>query len=303
MIRRFHEARAWVRHSSGGLFSLCLPLCALMGLAMLFAAAPSTGPTTQPATQPARAPDLVLDLGHGQKMEFMRIPPGTFMMGSPEDEQGRDDNEGPQHQVKIAYAFFTGRLEVTQAQYQAVTGWNQANFKGDDNCPEECVSWTDCVSFCESLSKSTGRKVRLPSEAEWEYADRAGSTTVFFTGNDLSSAQANLNGRNPYGKAAKGPHRDKTTPAGSFAPNAFGLCDTIGNVSEWCQDVYHDSYEGAPTDGSAWETNGNLETRVYRGGAYDNDAESCRSAARFATERRNNRNSRIGFRVVVEVKQ
>ncbi len=251
---------------------------------------------------PVKPPDLVLDLGHGQQMELMRIPAGTFMMGSPEDEQGRDDCEGPQHQVKIGYSFFMGKFEVTQAQYQAVTGWNQANFKGDDKCPEECVSWTDCVAFCETLSKSTGKKVRLPSEAEWEYADRAGSTTVFFAGNDLSADRANINGRNPYGKAAKGPHRDKTTPAGTFPPNAFGLCDTIGNVSEWCQDTYHDSYTGAPADGSAWETGGNPENRVYRGGAYDNDAESCRSAARFATERRNNRNSRIGFRVVVEEK-
>lgn len=282
-------------HGVARLIAMCWP-CLLV---FVFAGAT---PSTQPTTQPVKPADLVLDLGHDQKMEFMRIPAGTFMMGSPEDEPGRDDCEGPAHQVKINYSFFMGRLEVTQAQYQAVTGWNQANFKGDDKCPEECVSWTDCVSFCETLSKSTGRKVRLPSEAEWEYADRAGSTTVFFAGNDLSADQANINGKNPYGKAAKGPHRDKTTPAGSFAPNAFGLCDTIGNVSEWCQDVYHDSYNGAPTDGSAWETGGNIENRVYRGGAYDNDAESCRSAARFATERRNNRNSRIGFRVVVEEK-
>lgn len=282
-------------HFSGKSLLLCIALLTLI------AAIPATQ-STQPATRPTTRPDLVLDLGQGQKMEFVRIPAGTFMMGSPEDEPNRDDCEGPQHQVKIAYSFFLGKYEVTQAQYQAISGFNQAQFKGDDTCPEECVSWTDCVNFCEVLSKQAGRKVRLPSEAEWEYADRAGTTTAFWTGQDLSSIQANFNGRHPSGKADKGPHRDKTTPVGSFAPNGFGLCDTIGNVSEWCQDAYHDSYNGAPTDGSAWEANANPEIRVYRGGAYDNDADSCRSAMRFATERRNNRNPRIGFRVVVEEK-
>ncbi len=270
---------------------ICL-LCAL-------GAIPATQ-STQPSSRPTTQPDLVLDLGQGQKMEFVKIPAGSFVMGSPEDEAEREDAEGPQHKVTIPRPFFMGKFEVTQAQYQTISGFNQAMFKGDDNCPEECVSWTDCVNFCDVLSQRTGRKVRLPSEAEWEYADRAGTTTVFWVGNDLSSKQANFNGRGPFGKAEKGPHRDKTTPVGSFAPNAFGLYDTIGNVSEWCQDVFHDSYVGAPTDGSAWETNGNPEIRVYRGGAYDSDGASCRSAMRFATERRNNRNSRIGFRVVVE---
>ncbi len=258
-------------------------------------------PTTQ-SLQPTTDPTLLLDLGQGQQLELVRIPAGTFTMGSPATEADRDDCEGPQHQVKIAHAFLMGKYEVTQAQYQAISGFNQALFKGNDKCPEECVSWTDAINFCEVLSKKSGRKVRLPSEAEWEYADRAGTTTVFWVGDDLSSTQANFNGRDPYGKGAKGPHRDKTTPVGSFPPNAFGLYDTIGNVSEWCQDVYHDSYAGAPTDGSPWEANGDPEIRVYRGGAFDNDANSCRSAMRFAAERRNNRNSRIGFRVVVEEK-
>ncbi len=269
-----------------------------LGFLALLAAMPATQPASKPTTQP----DLVLDLGQGQKMEFVKIPAGTFTMGSPETEEDREDAEGPQHRVTIPHAFFMGKFEVTQAQYLVISGFNQALFKGDDNCPEECVSWTDCVNFCDVLSKRTGRRVRLPTEAEWEYADRAGTTTVFWVGNDLASTQANFNGRDPYGKAPKGPHRDKTTPVGSFPPNAFGLCDTIGNTSEWCQDEFHDSYVGAPADGSAWETNGNPENRVYRGGAYDSDGNSCRSATRFATERRNNRNSRIGFRVVVEDK-
>jgi formylglycine-generating enzyme required for sulfatase activity len=274
----------------------CIAL--LFMLPALLADVPSTQ-TTQPTTAPA---DLVLDLGAGQKLELVRIPPGKFMMGSPATEADRDDCEGPQHPVKIGYGFFMGKFAVTQAQYQAISGFNQAQFKGNDNCPEECVSWTDCINFCDVLSKRSGRKVRLPSEAEWEYACRAGTTTVFWVGNDLSSTQANFNGKEPYGKAARAVHRDKTTPVGSFAPNAFGLYDTIGNVSQWCEDVYHDSYDGAPADGSAWETNGDPEIRVYRGGCFDNSAASCRSAMRFAAERRNNRNPRIGFRVVVEEK-
>ena len=230
------------------------------------AAAPTTHPTT---TQSA---SLTLDLGNKQKLELVLIPAGTFKMGSPTTEPDRDDSESPQHRVKIGYWFYMGKYEVTQGQYQAVTGFNQSLFKGDDTLPEECVSWTDAQNFCDVVSKKTGQKVRLPSEAEWEYADRAGTTTPFWTGEDISSTQANFNGRAPYGKGAAGPHRDQTSPAGSFPPNPFGLYDTIGNVSEWCQDVFHDSYTGAPKDGSAWETGGDAEIRVYRGGAYDNDA-------------------------------
>jgi formylglycine-generating enzyme required for sulfatase activity len=242
-----------------------------------------------------------LDLGNGQKLDLVLIPAGTFIMGSPANEAERDDSEGPRHRVKIGYEFYMGKFAVTQGQYQAISGFNQAYFKGDDNLPEESVSWTDAQNFCDVLSKRSGRTVRLPSEAEWEYADRAGTKTVFWMGNDLSSTQASFNGRDPYGKGAVGPHLDKTAPVGSYPPNAFGLYDTVGNVSEWCQDIFHDSYKGAPTDGSAWETGGDPEIRVYRGGCYDNDAASCRSAMRFAAERKNNRNSRIGFRVVVEV--
>jgi len=273
-------------------------LFSLLAVIVLIGAAPSTQPaTTQASTRPAT---LTLDLGNTQKLELVLIPAGTFVMGSPANEAERDESEGPRHRVKIARDFFMGKYEITQGQYQAVSGFNQALFKGDDNLPEECVSWTDAVNFCDVLSKRSGRKVRLPSEAEWEYADRAGTRTVFWMGNDLSSTQASFNGRGPYGNAAVGPHLDKTAAVGSYPPNAFGLYDTVGNVSEWCQDVFHDSYVGAPSDGSAWETGGDPEIRVYRGGAYDNDAASCRSAMRLAAERRNNRNSRIGFRVVVE---
>ncbi len=276
---------------------------AAMGLALAAATPPASTPaTTLPATVPATTlpATLSLDLPGNLKLDLVLIPAGSFIMGSPIGEADRDDSEGPRHRVKIARAFYMGKFEITQAQYQAVSGYNQAQFKGDDNLPEECVSWTDAQGFCQALSRRSGKVVRLPSEAEWEYADRAGTKTVFWTGDDLSSTQANFNGRGPYGKAPVGPHKDKTAPVGSYQPNAFGLYDTAGNVSEWCQDVFHDSYAGAPADGSAWETGGDPEIRVYRGGAYDNDAASCRSAMRLAAERKNNRNSRIGFRVVVE---
>jgi formylglycine-generating enzyme required for sulfatase activity len=280
---------------SGKLACLCMLILALAGA--------TTKPTSIPATTQAttKPVTLTLDLGKNQKLDLVLIPAGSFIMGSPASETDHDDSESPRHRVKIARDFFMGKFEITQSQYQAVTSYNQAQFRGDDNLPEECVSWTDAIGFCNAVSKSTGRKVRLPTEAEWEYADRAGTTTVFWMGNDLSSTQANFNGKGPYGKGAQGPQRNKTTPVGSFPPNGFGLYDTVGNVSEWCEDVFHDNYVGAPTDGSAWETGGDPEIRVYRGGAYDNDAASCRSAMRFAAERKNNRNSRIGFRVVVEV--
>jgi formylglycine-generating enzyme required for sulfatase activity len=264
----------------------------------LLCLASAAGPTSKPAD---KAPStLTLDIGKGQKLDLVLIPAGTFTMGSPDSETDRDASEGPQHEVKIAHAFYMGKYTVTQAQYQAVTGYNQSQFKDGDNYPEESVSWTDAQNFCTELSKRTGKKVRLPTEAEWEYAARAGTKTVFSVGDDLSSKQANFNGREPYGKGAKGEHKDKTTPVGSYPANPFGLYDMMGNVSQWCQDVFHDSYTNAPTDGSAWETGGDPEIRVYRGGAYDNDGSNCRSAIRYAAERKENRNSHIGFRVVVE---
>ena len=183
--------------------------CVLMQLA----AGPATAPATLPTTSPA--PALSLDLTKDLKLDLLLIPAGTFTMGSPETEADRDETEGPQHEVKIAHAFYIGKYEITQAQYQAISGYNQALFKGDDRAPEECVSWTDCQKFCADLSKLTGKKVRLPSEAEWEYAARANTKTAFSTGDSISSTQANFNGRQPYGGAAIGPHRDKNR-AGRF---------------------------------------------------------------------------------------
>ena len=259
-----------------------------------------------PATAPVASPEaMTLDLGKGLKLELVHVPAGRFVMGSPEAEADRDPSEGPAHAVTIGHAFWIGKVEVTQAQWVGVAGPNQSQFKDaadHDRLPCECVSWTDCQKFCEAASKATGRKVRLPTEAEWEYAARGGTTAAFGIGDGtkLSSAAADFNGTSPYGGAAPGPERNHPVVGGTFAANPFGLCDTVGNVNEWCQDVYHDDYTGAPTDGSAWEAGGKPELRVYRGGAYNNDASSCRSAVRFAAERGDVRNSTLGFRVVVE---
>ena len=260
----------------------------------------SAGPTTAPAPAPVT---LSLDLGHGLTLDLVRIPAGTFTMGSPDAEADRDPSEGPTHTVTIAKPFYLGQFEVTQAQWVGAGFANQSQFKdapGHEKLPCECVSWTDCQKFCAAATKITGRTVRLPTEAEWEYAARGGTTTTFPTGNALASTAANFNGTSPYGGAPAGPDRQRPTPVGTFAANPFGLCDTVGNVSEWCQDVYHDGYAGAPTDGSAWEAGGKPELRVYRGGAYNNDGSSCRSAVRYAAERGEVRNSTLGFRVAVD---
>lgn len=256
---------------------------------------PITGPPPDRAT-------LVLPAGHGVMIDLVRIKAGRFDMGSPDGEADRDPSEGPRHSVTIGRDFFIGKFEITQAQWVAVMTFNQSQFPDNEKMPAESVSWGDCQKFCDILSQQTGRHVRLPSEAEWEYACRAGTTTVFSSGDSLSSDQANFNGQSPYGDAAAGPTREKPMAVGSFAPNAFGLFDMAGNVSEWCQDLFHDSYEGAPVDGSAWMSGGADEhLHVYRGGAYSNDGSNCRSAVRFAADA-DTRTSIVGFRIVVDVR-
>jgi formylglycine-generating enzyme required for sulfatase activity len=231
------------------------------------------------------------------QIEMVLIPAGTFMMGSPDGAVSGDDH--PQHQVSVQ-SFYIGKYEVTQAQYRAVMGRNPSDFKGD-NRPVENVSWNDAVEFCRKLSQMTGKEYRLPTEAEWEYACRAGTTTPFAFGSSLSSEQANFVGNYPYGGAAKGVDRQQTTSVGSFQPNAWGLYDMHGNVWEWCEDWYHDNYNGAPTDGSAWLSGGAQEYRVMRGGSWYDHAINIRSAIRG----RNTpglRNKDVGFRVVAVVR-
>ena len=228
----------------------------------------------------AQATGFVQDLGNETQLEMMLIPSSKFMMGSPEDELERYSHESPQHQVTVQ-PFFMGKYAVTQAQWQVVASLpkvsrelnsDPSKFKGV-NRPVEQVSWYDAVEFCDRLSRSTGKSYRLPSEAEWEYACRAGTTTPFHFGETMTSDLANYRATETYGAGVKGTYRGETTVVGSFeAANAFGLYDMHGNVWEWCLDDWHDNYEGAPTDGSAWlYKKDNLSQKKY----------DCRTAGRF----------------------
>jgi formylglycine-generating enzyme required for sulfatase activity len=205
------------------------------------------------------------------KLDLVLIPGGTFIMGSPEDELGRWDDEGPQHEVHIR-PFLMGRYPITQAQWKAIADRTDlkvntdlepdpSEFKGDDH-PVEQVSWYEAVEFCDRLSRLTSHTYRLPTEAEWEYACRANTETPFHFGETITTDLANYCGEDDkndpeeypghYGRGPKGVYRKTTTPVNHFHPlaNAFGLCDMHGNVWEWCLDHWHDNYEGAPTDGS-----------------------------------------------------
>jgi len=239
-------------------------------------------------------------LGNGVTLEMVSIPGGSFKMGSPLQEKSRNSNESPQHDVNVP-AFFLGRFEVTQEEYQQVMGTNPSSFKGKKR-PVEQVSWNDAVEFCKKLSQKTGRTYRLPSEAEWEYACRAGTTTPFHFGETITTELANYDGNYTYASEPKGKSRQQTTEVGIFPPNAFGLYDMHGNVWEWCQDTWHDSYKGAPSNGSAWVDNDN-QYRLLRGGSWFNYPIYCRSASRgndFRAER-DLISYGIGFRVVCAV--
>ncbi|RUR76202.1 formylglycine-generating enzyme family protein [Chlorogloeopsis fritschii PCC 9212] len=188
-------------------------------------------------------------------------------------------------------------------------GNNPSNFKGEKR-PVEQVSWNNAVEFCKRLSQKTGRNYRLPSEAEWEYACRAGTNTPFYFGETITTDLANYYGNHTYASAPKGQYREKTTDVGSFPPNAFGLYDMYGNVWEWCQDHWHENYQGAPTDGSAWLSGGNIirrllegasgnkNFRLLRGGSWGYYSRICRSALRNR-DYPDVRYTNIGFRVVV----
>jgi formylglycine-generating enzyme required for sulfatase activity len=256
------------------------------------------------------------DLGHDIQLDMISIPGGTFIMGSPPEELEHKKNESPQHSVTVQ-PFFMGKYPVTQAQWRFVAQLSQVNkkldpnpskFKGD-NRPVETVSWYDAVEFCDRLSTHTKRQYRLPSEAEWEYACRAGTTTPFHFGETITTDLANYNGEYSYGQGPKGVYRKETTAVGSFGvANNFGLYDMHGNVWEWCLDDWHDNYKGAPTDGSPWfNSDDKLSDKsgraVMRGGSWFNDPPYCRSASR-SYDNRDERDyiiSFIGFRVVCVV--
>ncbi|SKB12677.1 Serine/threonine protein kinase (fragment) [Planktothrix sp. PCC 11201] len=241
---------------------------------------------------------------NGIILDLAVIPAGTFRMGSPSSELSRSDNEGPQRTVNIN-SFLIGQYAVTQAQWRAVAGLpkrqidlkpDPSSFKGD-NLPVESVTWFEAVEFCDRLSQFTGRTHRLPSEAEWEYACRAATTTPFYFGETITPDLVNYDGNYTYGSGPKGIYRKKTTVVGSFPPNAFGLYDMHGNLWEWCADPWHENYNSAPTDGSVWEFGGNTQYRVIRGGSWVNNPRNCRSANR-GRDVPDSRNSNYGFRVV-----
>ncbi|MEM9091419.1 MAG: SUMF1/EgtB/PvdO family nonheme iron enzyme [Cyanobacteria bacterium P01_F01_bin.53] len=243
------------------------------------------------------------DLGNSVTLDMMAIPSGSFQMGSPSLESDRVDNEGPQHEVSVP-PFFMGKYAVTQAQWRAIVALpkvkrdlkaSPAHFQGDER-PVESVSWDEAVEFCQRLSAKTGRAYRLPSEAEWEYACRAGTTTPFYVGETITLSLANYRGNVNYAAGPKGDYRQETTAVGSFPANAFGLYDMHGNVSEWCADHWHDNYVGAPTDGSTWLSDGATDGRIRRGGSWFSMPSGCRSAYRF-TDVPANRNNLLGFRV------
>ncbi len=248
-------------------------------------------------------------------MELVAVPAGEFLMGSPDDDKRARDDEKPQHLVRITKPLLVGRYEVTQAEYQKVqkanpswfskAGGGEKKVAGLDTSrfPVERVSWVDAVEFCKKLSerpaeKAAGRRYRLLTEAEWQYCCRAGTTTPFHYGESLSSHQANINGRFPYGNAKRGPYLGRTTAVGSYEPNAFGLYDMHGNVGELCFDWFgRDYYQQSPTDDPQGPEDG--ADHLLMGGSWSADAFRCRAA-----HRRSNAPSGIaryfGFRVVCE---
>ncbi|MFM6869920.1 MAG: formylglycine-generating enzyme family protein [Dolichospermum sp.] len=219
-------------------------------------------------------------------IEMVLIPGGTVMMGSPEGERGSRREEKPEHQVTIS-PFSMGKYPITQAQWRAIAALEKVNidlksnpsyFKGDD-LPVECVSWSHAQEFCARLSRIENKVYRLPTEAEWEYACRAETTTPFHFGETITTELANYDGNYTYGDGLKGVDRQQTTGVGSFPSNPFGLYDMHGNVWEWCEDTWHDNYKNAPTDGTAWADLSD-NRKVLRGGSWYLHPVSCRSASR-----------------------
>ena len=261
-------------------------------------------------------------LAEAVALTLVQIPAGKFLMGSPKGEPERSVDEGPQHQVTLG-SFLMAQTPITQAQWRVVAAWQPgegeywgreldpapSGFQGEQarllegeinphQRPVERVSWFDAIEFCSRLSQRTGCTYRLPSEAQWEYACRAGSTTPFHFGETISPELANYDGNYSYTNGPEGTYRKQTIKVGSFPANAWGLHDMHGNVYEWCEDHWHDSYEGAPTDGSAWlnpkvEEN---EWRLLRGGSWYINPGRCRSASRDFDHPVDLHNT-VGFRV------
>lgn len=241
-------------------------------------------------------------------LEMVAIAPGQFVMGASQTEtSGRGIHRGaefPRHPVKVREPFFISKSPVTQAQWTAVAALprvrrdlnpDPSHFQGS-NRPVESISWWDAVEFCDRLSKLTHRHYSLPSEAQWEYACRAGTYTPFSTGETITSKLADYVGSYTYRQEASGTYRQATTPVGSFLPNAFGLQDMHGNVWEWCADSWHESYQGAPRDGKPRTTRSPLQAKVIRGGSWLDAPAQLRSASRSGYSA-TSLNRIVGFRV------
>jgi formylglycine-generating enzyme required for sulfatase activity len=246
-------------------------------------------------------------------MKFALIPKGTFLMGSPKTEEQRGADED-QHEVSITKDFYLGVHEVTQGQYLRVMGDNPSCFtptgagkakvraKETTQSPVECVSWRQAAAFCQKLADLAGEKAakrsyRLPTEAEWEYACRAGTTTALHFGDVVESYSANFNGLSPYGAGRGGPFHRTTRPVGEYPANLFGLCDMHGNVMEWCNDWYAaDYYKNSPKEDPQGPDAGT--EKVTRGGSWSNSGKACRSAVRTKLAPGDSHYG-LGFRVVL----
>ncbi len=252
--------------------------------------------------------------------EMVVVPPGDFMMGSPDSEEKRYYSEGPRHKVTIANKFAVGKFEITRAQFATFvneTGhdigkkcrtfeekkWKERfnrsyenpGFRQDDTHPAVCVNWDDAKAYTRWLSRKTKKTYRLLSEAEWEYVARANAITPFWWGKSISTARANYDGNYIY-NGSRGQHRKKTVSVDSFQPNNFGLYNVHGNVWEWVEDCWHKNYHGAPKDGTIWTKDGDCKRRVLRGGSWNDSPAILRSANRDRINSRY-RDNDTGFRV------
>ncbi len=270
-----------------------------------------------------RTAEEEFDLGNGLTLKVVLIPPGTFRMGSPDAERAYQrktfgkvagdwvDEEVP-HEVEITRAFYLGKYEVTQEQYQKLTGKNPSDFKADGarkekvkglvttRFPVENVSWEEAVKCCETLGRKMGRKVELPSEAQWEYACRAGGERVFHFGSVLNSAEANCNGTVPYGTDKKGDYLERPREVGSYPANAWGLHDMHGNVYEWCQDWHGPYADLRRTDPLRETPMKERVSRILRGGCWSGPPKDCRAASRSIGDP-TFRSYGVGFRVAVRL--
>ena len=247
-------------------------------------------------TNPVASTVITEILPKGILLEMVKIPAGSFLMGTEEAEvirlckeyeTDRFKNEMPQHRVNLQ-EFYLGKYPVTQEQYQAIMGNNPSKFKDNPKNPVENVNWNDAQEFCQKLNDKTKKNYRLPTEAEWEYVCRAGTQTRYYFGDDEK-----LLGEYAWYKENSGL---KTHPVGQKKPNNWGLYDMSGNVWEWCEDGWHENYENAPTDGTAWNENHSVTNiRVLRGGSWDAYPRNCRSASRYFLDYRS---FAYGFRVV-----